>query len=152
MLNKEFALKINLVVLALVGAMDLIRGFMHTYQVKYAAVNLAGIEPLSDSLVLMGAFGISNFLTGFIYFLIIWKAPKLAPYILLLIPISYFIGGLGFQGYQGVQMESAFRGQYMMSKYLLACLVSALLYFLSRPKKTKAKTYEPKIEENMLVE
>lgn len=152
MWNRDLVLKINVVVLFLAGTMDLLRGFMHTYQVKYAAVNLAGIEPISDSLVLLGAFGISNFLTGFIYFLIIWKAKKLVPYVLLLIPLSYAIGGIGFQVVSNVQMESAFQGQYMMSKYLSICLISGLLYFLSREKKTKESSPELELEENLLVD
>lgn len=134
MLKKDLALKINVAVLFLAGLMDLIRGFMHTYNVRYAAENMAGIEPISDSLVLMGSFGISNFLTAFIYFLVIWKAKKLAPYVLLLIPISYFIGGMGIQ-YQNVVMESEFKGQYMMAKYLFICLLTSLLYFTGRGEK-----------------
>jgi hypothetical protein len=111
--------------------MDIRRGFAHTFNVRYAAEHLAGIEPISDSLVLMGAFGISNFLTGFIYFLVLWKAKHLAPYILLVIPISYFIGGMGMN-YQHVQMESAFIGRYIMAVYLSICLATGLLYLLSK--------------------
>lgn len=141
MINKELALKINVVVLFLAGSMDMIRGFMHTFQVRYAAVNLAGIEPISDSLVLMSSFGISNFLTAFIYFLVIWKAKDLAPYILLLIPISYFIGGMGMK-FQQVQLESAFIGQYMMAKYLMICLITSLIYFTAKEKKVTVKEYD----------
>ena len=133
MWSKEIALKINAVVLFLAGSMDMIRGYMHTYQVRHAAENFAKIELISDSLVLMSAFGISNFLTGFIYFLVLWKAKKLAPYVLLLIPISYFIGGMGMR-LSNVQLESEFKGQYMMTYYLTICLVAALLYFLSKKK------------------
>lgn len=135
MLTKEKAIHLSVVVLFLAASIDMIRGFMHTFQVRHAAVNLAGIEPISDSLVLMSAFGMSNFLTGSIYYLVIWKARHLAPYILLLIPLSYFLGGMGMR-FQNVQLESAFVGQYMMAKYLGVCLITALAYFvLARKKK-----------------
>ena len=150
MINKDLALKISVVVLFLAGTMDVIRGFMHTFQVRVAAEQFAQIELTSDSLVLMSAFGISNFLTAFIYFLVIWKARDLAPYILLLIPISYFIGGLGMK-YQNVQLESAFVGQYMMAKYLTICLVSALVYFTAkRHHKTKKNKHDNQSQDLVL--
>ncbi|MEL6560823.1 MAG: hypothetical protein AAFQ94_21695 [Bacteroidota bacterium] len=128
-LNEKSMLKISAVVLFLAALMDVGRGVAHTYNVRYSAEYVAGIEPISDSLVLMVAFGISNFLTGFIYLLIIWKAKKLIPYILLLIPLSYLIGIIGMN-YQKVMMESAFIGRYMMAVYLTVCLITGLLYFL----------------------
>jgi hypothetical protein len=131
MIKEKTALKISTIVLFLAGLMDIKRGFAHTFNVRYSAEHLAGIEPISDSLVLMGAFGISNFLTGFIYFLVIWKARPLAPYVLLLIPSSYFIGGMGMN-YQNVEMESAFVGRYIMAVYLSICVVTGLVYLLSR--------------------
>ena len=131
MQKKETAAKISTIVLFLAGLMDVIRGFAHTFNVKYSAENLAGIKPIPDSLYLMGAFGVSNFLTGFIYFLVLWKAKALAPYILLIIPVSYFIGGMGLR-FQNVQPESQFIGQYMMFAYLSICLISGLFYLLSK--------------------
>jgi uncharacterized membrane protein len=131
MIKKETAAKICTIILIMAGLTDLIRGFAHTFNVRYSAQHLAGIEPISDSLVLMSAFGMSNFLTAFIYFLIVWKARPLAPFILILIPLSYFIGGLGMK-FQNVQLESQFQGQYMMSFYLGICFISGLLFFLSK--------------------
>jgi len=130
--NKEKLLNICSVILLLAGFMDLIRGVAHTFQVRYAAEHIAQIQPTSDSLVLMGSFGISNFLTAFIYVLIVVKAKKLAPYVLLFIPLSYVLGGYGLLYYQRVPMESAFEGQYMMQYYLSICLVTSLLYFTNR--------------------
>jgi hypothetical protein len=131
MIKKETAAKICTIILIMAGAMDMIRGFAHTYNVRYSAQHLAGIEPISDSLVLMSAFGISNFLTAFIYFLVVWKARPLAPFILILIPLSYFIGGLGMK-FQNVQLESQFQGQHMMAVYLIICLISGVLFFISK--------------------
>ena len=131
MLKEKTALKISTIVLFLAGLMDVNRGFAHTFNVRYSAEHLAGIEPIADSLYLLGAFGISNFLTAFIYFLVIWKARNLVPYILLLIPISYFIGGAGIQ-FQNIQPEAAFVGRYIMAVYLSICLITSLLYFSSK--------------------
>jgi hypothetical protein len=131
MFNKKNLLKINVVVLFLAGVMDIIRGYSHTFNVRYSAENLAGIEPMADTLYLMGAFGISNFLTGLLYFLVICKARNLTPFVLLIIPISYIIGGLGI-AYQNVQPEAPFVGQHMMAIYLAICVVASLLYFISK--------------------
>ena len=130
LIKKETALRISVTVLFLAGLMDLRRGFAHTFNVRYSAEHLAGIELLSDSLVLMVAFGISNFITGFIYLLVAWKAKELAPYILFVIPLSYALGRMGMN-YQEVQMESPFIGQYIMAVYLSICLLTGLLYLLS---------------------
>ncbi len=45
-----------------------------------------------DQVFLLGVFGISNFLTGFIYLLISRKAKELAPYMLIIIPLTYHLG------------------------------------------------------------
>jgi hypothetical protein len=131
MFNKRILLKINVIILFLAGVMDIIRGYAHTFSVRYSAENRAGIEPIADSLYLMGAFGISNFLTGLLYFLVIWKARNLTPCVLLIIPISYIIGGLGV-AYQNVQPEAPFVGQHIMFVYLSICLIAGLLYFISK--------------------
>lgn len=131
MLKRKTALKINVIVLFLAGLMDIRRGIAHTFQVRYSAEHLAGIEPIPDSLYLMGAFGISNFLTGFLYFLVIWKARNLAPYVLLIIPISYFVGGMGI-AHQNVQPESEFIGRYMVVIYLSICFIAGLFYLFSK--------------------
>lgn len=135
MLKKQYALNIASIILFAAGVMDLIRGYMHSYNVHHAAEKLAGIELSSDRvLVLMGAFGISNFLTGFLYFLIIFKAKDLVPYVLGLIPISYIIGSYGLMKISGVVMESPFVGQHIMRVYLSICLLTAIFYFISQIK------------------
>jgi hypothetical protein len=129
-MNKRLALKISSIALLLAGIMDIWRGFVHTFQVKYATINGAGIEPNSDNLVLMGAFGISNFLTGFLYLLIVWKVKKIVPYVLLLIPVSYCMGSLGLK-YSNVLIDpNKFKGQYIMSVYLGICVITVIFYFL----------------------
>lgn len=128
--NSLLILRFSNIVLLLAGIIDLLRGFTHTFRSRHAAANLAKIEMSSDSLVLMSAFGISNFLTGMLYILVVWKVKKLAPYILAIIPLSYLIGAIGMR-YSNVVMESEFKGQYMMHVYLSVCLITAILYFLA---------------------
>lgn len=129
-MTKQLALKISSIILLLAGIMDIWRGFIHTFQVKYATINGAGIEPNSDNLVLMGAFGISNFLSGLLYLIIVWKAKKIVPYVLLLIPASYCMGSFGLQ-YSNVFIDpNKFKGQYIMSVYLGICMLTVIFYFL----------------------
>ena len=128
-MNQKTALKISRLVLLLVAIVDLLKGFMHTYNVRYVAEEKAGIEPIPDSLALFGMYGISNILTGCIFILIVTKAPKLAPYILLIIPLSYVLGGLGLK-LEEVSWESDFKGRNLMSVYLPLCLLTAVYYFI----------------------
>ena len=127
---KSIALKLSTLVLVLAGVTDLSRGYAHTFNVRYAAETIAGIEPIPDSLVVMAAFGMSNFLTGFLFLLVAWKTKSLAPYVLLLIPLSYLIGSIGMQ-YQDVQLESRFFGRYIMAVYLTVCVFTAAFYFIA---------------------
>lgn len=58
------------IVLACLGVIDLVRGFLHTFLVEHSAVKIAGMDLAhsgQDQLMLLGSFGISNFLTGAIY-------------------------------------------------------------------------------------
>ncbi len=133
MFNKERAVKNNSIVLFSLGILDLLRGFMHTYNINWASTNIAKIDPLPDSLILMGSFGISNILTGFIYIYTAWKLKKHAPIILILIPIAYFLGFVGLK-ISGISMQSEFNGKYMMLVYMSICVVSFLYYAISAKK------------------
>ncbi|MGB5844061.1 MAG: hypothetical protein WBG94_06435, partial [Anaerolineales bacterium] len=83
------------------GCLDILRGFMHTILLDFAATNIAGFD-LSTSLAgdllqQMGAFGISNYLTGIMLILIGWKARPLALIMLGFIPVAYAIGIAGIK-------------------------------------------------------
>jgi len=130
MFKKELAIKINAIVLFCLGLLDLIRGFMHTFNINWASANIAKIDPHPDALMLMGSFGISNFLTGFIYLYIVWKVKEKASIILFLIPAAYFIGVVGMK-LSGIYMQSEFNGQYMMYVYMAICVLSSLYYAIS---------------------
>ena len=74
MLNKFLSLKINTLILGVIALIDIIRGYMHTFNINYASANIAKIDPHPDAMYLLGVFGMSNFLTAFIYLIIVWKA------------------------------------------------------------------------------
>ncbi len=130
MFKKETASSVSAIVLGAAAIMDFLRGIAHTFRVRFAAANGAEIEPLPDSLFLLGAFGISNFLTCFLFVLILRKARQLAPYVLAIIPVSYFLGAVGMR-FQEVQPEAAFNGRYIMMVYLSICILTVVYYLLS---------------------
>jgi hypothetical protein len=117
---------VSVVAIAL-GCLDLIRGFMHTILLEYAALNIAGLD-LSTSLAgdllqQMGAFGISNYLSGIMLIMIGWKARHLALAMLGVIPVAYIIGAIGINinsaGY--APSQAAWGGAMPMLVYLIIC-------------------------------
>lgn len=132
MLSKEKSLKIAVIVLTLIAFMDLFRGFMHTINIWYASENIAHMTQTADTMMLMNTFGITNFLTGCIYLLILKKAKELAPYILVLIPFTYIIGLISARltGIHEMQV-SQWNGQYMMYVYLSIAALVGINYFIS---------------------
>ena len=76
--------------------MDLIRGFMHTFNILWAAENIAQVDMVSpmigDFLLVMNAFGMSNFLTGMFAIIVGFKAKDLAPLFLAIILVTYLLG------------------------------------------------------------
>jgi hypothetical protein len=79
------------------GCVDLIRGFIYTVLLEYAAINIFVIDlsgSVSNQMLLLGVFGISNYLTGMMMILIGLKSRELVPIILPIIPTTYFLGTL----------------------------------------------------------
>ena len=77
------------------GCVDLIRGFIHTFMLEFAALNVFEIDlsgGVDNQMFLLGIFGITNFLTGIMFILIGLKARHLVPIMLPVIPIIYFSG------------------------------------------------------------
>lgn len=131
-MKKEKALKIAVYTLGVLAVVDLIRGLMHTFLIMYASENIAHMTQTPDTLMLMTAFGIANWLSGAIYILVIRKAKELAPYLLILIPITYLIGviSLNVTGIASMQ-TAAWNGQYMLIVYMTVSLIAGLNYFIS---------------------
>lgn len=132
MFTKDRALKIAVITLTLLAVMDLFRGYMHTFNIMYASENIAHMTLTPDTLNLMNTFGISNFLTAFIYILIVVKAKDLAPYVLVIVPFSYLLGIISNNITGVAAMQTAeWNGQYMMYIYLTVSAVVGINYFIS---------------------
>lgn len=122
-------------VLFILGLVDVLRGVLHTFFDGWAVRTFAKLDlsvARQDQLMLLGAFGVSNLLTGVIYILISRKAKPLSRYVLLLIPCAYVIGIVGMRS-AGVAPHSAFYGKYFMLVYLSVCLITFMLSSLRRP-------------------
>ena len=126
--------RIPATVLFVLGIVDLIRGVMHTFLLRWAGVHVAGFDPVTtppDQFFMLGAFGISNFLTGFLYLLISRKARELSPFVLAIIPATYLLGMIGI-GVAGVHGQSTFSGRYLMFVYFAVCVVTVAVFLVQR--------------------
>ena len=126
--------RISATVLFFLGIVDLIRGFMHTFVLRWSAVHIAGFDPINtpdDQFFLLGVFGISNFLTGFVFIVISLRARELSPYVLFIVPAAYLLGLIGI-GVARVDMEATFGGKYFMMAYLATCVVTLVVFLIQR--------------------
>lgn len=139
MFKKETSIKIATFMLSGIALMDILRGYMHTFNIWWASAHIAHMTQTADTLMLMNIFGITNFLTGSLYLLIIWKAKELSPYVLVLVPTSYLIGIISGRTTGVFQLQTAqWNGKYMMYVYLALTFLSGLNYFIAvwREKRT----------------
>ena len=130
MKNENRIPKFVSVIAITLGVLDLIRGFMHTILLEFAAGNIAGLDLSSsaavDLLQLMGVFGISNYITGVMLILLGWKARSLALTMLAVIPASYGIGILGihFNSIAYTSTQANWGGAPMMMVYMVVCIIT----------------------------
>jgi hypothetical protein len=118
------------VVAIVLGSLDIVRGFIHTVLLEFAATNIAGLDlttsQAGDLLQLMATFGISNYLTGTMLILLAWKARPLALIMLGIIPLAYIIGAVTLRihsvGY--APSQAAWGGLPMMTGYLLISIIT----------------------------
>jgi hypothetical protein len=111
------------IIMTALGCLDLVRGFMHTVLLEYAAENIMGLDLLvarDDQLLLLGTFGISNYLTGMMLILIAMKARNIVPYVFLAIPVSYLWGG--FLINRVASSSARLGGLPMMTIYIAVCI------------------------------
>ena len=128
-------------VLFVLGLVDLLRGFMHTFLLRWSADAFAQLDlttNAADQLFLLGIYGISNYLTGVIYLLISRKARNLSPYILGIIPLVYFFGIIVLR-LVGVFPESTFNGKYFMLTYFGVCILTFINFMINKNKKKSLK-------------
>ncbi len=109
--------------MTMLGCLDLWRGFTHTFRLEYAAEYIMGLDlavARDDQLLLLGVFGISNYLTGSMLILISMKARNLVPYVFLIIPVSYISGG--FLINQVASSTARLGGLPLMQIYIAVCI------------------------------
>ncbi len=112
------------------GCIDLVRGFMHTVLLEYSALNIAGLDlttsTAAEQLRLLGAFGISNWVTGAAFILIALKAKNISLHIMGIIPLAYGLSAIAMRfntaGY--VQTTANWGGMNMMVPYLIVCVIT----------------------------
>ncbi len=130
--EKTYVPRFVWIVLILLGCIDLVRGFMHTVALEYAALNIAGLDlttsTATEQLRLLGAFGISNWITGFAFILIGLKAKHISLYIMGLIPVAYGLSMIAIKmNMAGYAKTSAnWGGMNMMIPYLVVCGITFL--------------------------
>ena len=130
--EKTYVPRFVWIVLILLGCIDLVRGFMHTVALEYAALNIAGLDlttsTATEQLRLLGAFGISNWITGFAFILIGLKAKHISLYIMGLIPVAYGLSMIAIKmNIAGYAKTSAnWGGMNMMIPYLVVCGITFL--------------------------
>ncbi len=118
------------VVSLLIGCYDLLRGFMHTFNLQYSALYIAKLNlatpQASDLLRLLGVFGVSNFITGAMLILVAFAARGLALMMLLIIPIAYSIGMITvrYNSESYTPTHAAWGGMTPMMVYLTICLIT----------------------------
>ncbi len=131
-----------IIVLASLGLIDLVRGFLHTFLVLHSAVKIAGLDLAhsgGDQLLLLGSFGISNFLTGAIYIAVALKAKQLAPTVLAIIPAAYLLGFIAFR-LNDITPEATFPGRSFMLGYCGVCVLTSVasIIWLRRAKQPRS--------------
>jgi len=113
------------IILIALGCIDLIRGFIHTVLLDYAATNIFVIDVsggVDNQMFLLGIFGISNYLTGILFILIGLRARELVPIVLPLIPVIYVFGSALIS--RVVTPTAQLGGGPYMLVYFVVCIVT----------------------------
>ena len=111
------------IIMIILGCLDLVRGFIHTVLLEFAAENIMGLDlsvARDDQLLLLGTFGISNYLTGIMLILIAMKARNIVQYVFLAIPVSYLSGS--FLISRVASSSARLGGLPMMIAYIAVCI------------------------------
>jgi hypothetical protein len=122
------------------GCIDLIRGFIHTFLLEFAALNIFVIDVsggVDNQMFLLGIFGISNYLTGIMFILIGLKARPLVPIMLPAIPIVY-LGGTALISRTTSPTAQLGGGPYMLI-YFALCIAASIAILVITIKNRRAK-------------
>ena len=137
-MNDQTCPKFAWIIMTLLGCLDLVRGFMHTVLIEYAAENIMGLDlsvARDDQLLLMGSFGISNFLTGIMLILIAMKARNIVQYAFLAVPVSYMSGSFFIS--RVASSTARLGGLPIMIGYIALCIVTFVAIVLWNYSKKK---------------
>jgi hypothetical protein len=127
------------------GCFDIIRGLAHTIFVGHAAVELAGLDLTGptgrDQLMLMCAFGSSNFITGAALIFLGLTNRFGALILLAVIPIALSIAGASI-GYWGADLEGqgVFPGMDNMRIYVMICILTVAVALVMRWRKGSSRS------------
>jgi hypothetical protein len=124
--------------MTLLGCVDLVRGFIHTFLLEYAAEFIMGLDlavARDDQLLLLGTFGISNYITGMMLILIGMKARNIVPYVFLVIPVSYMSGAFLISSI--ASSSARLGGLPMMMVYIIVCILTFVAIVLWNYSKKK---------------
>jgi len=126
------------------GAIDLLRGFMHTVVLPYSATHIACLDlsgpTATDLLRLLGLFGISNYITGATLILTGLYARPIALVLLGLIPAFYGLGLLTIHAAMNPYPPSTAQWggrPFMIVNLSLYILTFLAAMFVLRHRKTK---------------
>jgi len=112
------------------GCLDLVRGFMHTFKLEYAALHVAKLNlstpEASDLLQLLGVFGVSNYITGIMLILVALRARELALTMLFVMPLAYTVGWIetSINSNMYAASQAAWGGKDFMLVYLIVCVIT----------------------------
>lgn len=114
------------IVLMFFGFFNLVRGFLHTVLVEFAATNIAGLDlsvVRADQLVLLMTYGYSNFVTGIIFLLIALKARNLVPPAILLVSVFSITNGITLEL---MNPTAAFVGRYLAPVWFAVGIITLI--------------------------
>lgn len=121
----------------MLGGLDIVRGVSHTLLSAQAATHVAGLDlsgPTGhDQLVLMSAFGASNFLSAAALIYLALRDRFGALLFLAVLPIAYLLAQIGLR-VNGADLvgQGDFRGRYMMTGYLSICILTVIAALATR--------------------
>ena len=132
----EYPKSVSVVALTL-GCVDIARGMSHTMLSGHAAKHVAGLDlsgPTGhDQVVLMTAFGASNFPSAAALIYLSFRDRFGALVLLAIIPADYFAAQIGLAVHgAGLDGQGVFPGRHMMAGYLTLCLVTVTVASLQR--------------------
>ena len=135
------------VVAVALGCYDIVRAVAHTGLAGHAATEIAGLDLAGptgrDQLVLMVAFGASNFVTAAALILLGLTHRFGALILLAVIPAAYAFAGAALRFWeQGLVGQGVFPGAETMKVYLAVCMVTVIAAVALRWRRHEADPVE----------